>query len=428
MVPIRARTLSSAPNCGVTRTSAAAKVVDPAFLDVAARRLGFDPADPRRLVDLAAVAVTRLAWRDSPVEDWHAVPLRRISDGEMMRTNAATTRLPRDLLRNRLPSPLSSRANTCCDPAALFAAVHDTLVDPSRQLPDGRMLAALPPEPAQLALLDDHVRTLCDVWTSHAVHLGLRTMLTLLSCYAARFCRRWWLTPSWPHIVAEYIRRIGNPACCRDQPAGLWRRPTDGTDNEQLRRLLLAGPDMLGAEAAADALRTGLGALLPHDCGLPAIPRHVLPVEYLRLLTGPQPIPPSTRRDALGAPAASKAVGWRGSAIPLGTGKRATAPGWAPVGCRFATGAQAGAAVNLPVGPWVGVNSPHPEVGPAPTHDQTSRFQQRRTGSFGDGLTSPIDHRGERRHDSRRTGDPASDHADRRPGDAPDPGRGNARR
>jgi hypothetical protein len=70
----------------------------------AARKLGFDPDDRGSLADLAAVGIARLAWRDRPVEDWHAVPQRRISDSEMMRASAAVTRAVRDLLAAELPS------------------------------------------------------------------------------------------------------------------------------------------------------------------------------------------------------------------------------------------------------------------------------------------------------------------------------------
>jgi hypothetical protein len=79
----------------VTRSGVDLEVLRPAI-----RRLGFDPNDPSQLTDLAAVAITRLAWRDGPVEDWHAVPDRRISDGEMMRATVATTRFVRNLIRN----------------------------------------------------------------------------------------------------------------------------------------------------------------------------------------------------------------------------------------------------------------------------------------------------------------------------------------
>jgi hypothetical protein len=63
-----------------------------------------------------------------------------------------------------------------------------------------------------------------------------------------------------------------------------------------LRRLLLAGPDLLSASTAGYCLRAGLGALLPQDCGLQPLPRHALPPEYFRLVDWPEPLPPHSLR------------------------------------------------------------------------------------------------------------------------------------
>jgi hypothetical protein len=46
------------------------------------RRLQLE--DRRALVGLAAVGIAKLAWRNSPVEDWHSVWYRRIGQSEMM--------------------------------------------------------------------------------------------------------------------------------------------------------------------------------------------------------------------------------------------------------------------------------------------------------------------------------------------------------
>jgi hypothetical protein len=51
-----------------------------------------------QLVDLVVVGTVQHAWRNSPVEDTHASAWCPLTDGEMMRTNAATTRLVRELV------------------------------------------------------------------------------------------------------------------------------------------------------------------------------------------------------------------------------------------------------------------------------------------------------------------------------------------
>jgi hypothetical protein len=52
------------------------------------------------LLDSAAVGIVKHSWRNSPWEDVHADPASPLTDGEMMRSNAATTRLVRESLRD----------------------------------------------------------------------------------------------------------------------------------------------------------------------------------------------------------------------------------------------------------------------------------------------------------------------------------------
>jgi hypothetical protein len=262
----------------------AAAVLDPVLLSAAARRLGFDPDDPRRLVDLTAAAVTRIAWRDSPVEDWHAVPHCRIGNGEMMRANAATTRLARDLLdRRSLIALPTAGAQLRYD---LFTTLYRAMTDPNRLLPDGRTVAELAPTPAQFADFDKHVCAYCTRWPRVAFEYGMPETLLLFACYAARYCWRWWLAPEWPRVVDEFVRRIDDPARWRDPSMTRQVTRLDRPDEirDDLRHILLAGPDRLSASAAAYCIRAGLGALLPQDCGVQPLPRHVLPPGYFRLV------------------------------------------------------------------------------------------------------------------------------------------------
>ena len=100
---------------------------------------------------MAAIAINPLAWRDSPVEDWHAAPACRISDADLIRTNAAVTRGVRGLLtatptgeRHRLDGEASGD-----DFGGPAAAVSGALTDPGRLLPDGRRLHRLAPSAVQ---------------------------------------------------------------------------------------------------------------------------------------------------------------------------------------------------------------------------------------------------------------------------------------
>ena len=254
--------------------------LDWALLEEAAVRLDLDLGDRDQVQDLVAVAMTRLAWRDGPVEDWHAYPYGRISNGEMMRANAATTRLVRETLDDLGPKVVVG--NRVSEADEVFAAVGRALADSRRRLPDGRTVAELAPDAAQLAAFERHVWMFCTRWSGVAGEYGASETMALLAVYAGRYCWRWWLAPKWPVVVDEFMRRWHNAMTNRLGDIG--RRDTSGGD---LGDLLLAGPDRLTASAAAHCLRLGLGCLLPQDCDLPALPRHALPPGYFRLVDHP---------------------------------------------------------------------------------------------------------------------------------------------
>ncbi|WP_326557129.1 hypothetical protein [Micromonospora sp. NBC_01796] len=254
--------------------------MDQALLRRACAQLDFDPDDDERVNALAAIAVTRMAWRDGPVEDWHSVRFRRIADGDMMRANAAATRLVRSVLVDH------SRAQ-----GDLFSQVSQVLTDPDRVLPDGRRLLDLAPNKQELSKYQAHVEACCKGWTDTVARNGAADVLTLLACRGSTFNWRWWLANGWPQVVRTFIQRIDDPALWQNAREMDNRRrigdPPDGLTSTDLSRLLLTGPDHLSAAAATYCLRAGLSALLPQDCGLPPVQRHLLPPDYLRLVEQP---------------------------------------------------------------------------------------------------------------------------------------------
>lgn len=228
--------------------------------------LGVDPDDENTVVGLASVGATSLAWRNSPLEDWHACPYRRISQGEMMRASVATTRLVRDLIHTRLPG-VSRVTNTVGDGSvaatSLFDAAERVIADPQRRLPDGRTLVELAPSPAHFGVFAAHVRECARWWTVLAAEHGLEPVLWMLACTGGARCQRWWSTPWWPARVEEFVRRLRDPARW-DDPLIMAHlnelsAPRDAADHDELRRRLLAGPDRLSAAGAEYCLLTGLG-------------------------------------------------------------------------------------------------------------------------------------------------------------------------
>jgi hypothetical protein len=142
--------------------------VDRELLEDATARLGVDGSDSGQLMDLAAVAMTRLAWRDGPVEDWHSTRYRRIADAEMMRANAATTRVVRDVMGKP------------CGPGQMFNAVEQVLADPLRRLPDGRSVIELAPSSLELTRYQAYLAACCARWEAAAADVvGVRPHVKL---------------------------------------------------------------------------------------------------------------------------------------------------------------------------------------------------------------------------------------------------------
>jgi hypothetical protein len=205
----------------------------------------------------------------------------------MMRATVATTRFVRNLIGKRFDQPLYGGLLGGLDGAlSLFTPVLQ-IAKPGRRLPDGRTMAEFAPDRSGLQALEDHVRELTHLWAQLFIDLGPRATLTLLACLAARWCWRWWLTPTWPHVVAGFVRQARGTLREVHGYRSLGMPPPSARDPVQLGHRLLAGPDRLSAVEAAYVVRAGLGRLCPQDCELSPVPRDVPPREYLRLVVPP---------------------------------------------------------------------------------------------------------------------------------------------
>jgi hypothetical protein len=120
---------------------------DPARIaEVLRQDIGVDPNDAAIILNLATIGITNGAWRNSPVEDWHADG--RIHDGGMLRSNVATTKLVLEVLNDHLgkvhdegevllvTEDLADVDSDLSD--ELFLDIFERLSDPDRELPDGR--------------------------------------------------------------------------------------------------------------------------------------------------------------------------------------------------------------------------------------------------------------------------------------------------
>ncbi|MES4909577.1 MULTISPECIES: hypothetical protein [unclassified Streptomyces] len=273
--------------------------IDIAQLDRQARVCGVNPMDSTRLIELASVGVAALAWRESPVEDWHAAQ-DGIGQAEMMRLNAAATRTARDHLRAEagVDLPLEGAHVPSGGAASIFASLPRMLADPQRGLPDGCVLRDLAPDAGAWEEFERHVCAYCGRWAGLETAYGLRPVLVLLACHAVGRVRKWWLLPDWPARVQEFLRRLDDPEAWDDRQVAYHLRqqpPPDTADRYALGQRLLDGPDRCTAAAADYCLRTGLGLLAPSDYGWPGYSRHAMPTAC-RALVVPLTPPDMTRR------------------------------------------------------------------------------------------------------------------------------------
>jgi hypothetical protein len=194
----------------------------------------------------------------------------------MMRANAATTRLIREVM------------DRTSAPDVMFHHAGRILADPYRRLPDGRRLIALAPTALELTRYRSHVAACYAKWVTAAAEIGEMTVLILLALYGARYGWRWWRSTTWPQLVEEFIRRLDDPRRWGNAWELVNRRRLGnlpgGASSQELRHLLLAGPDRLDVATAEFCLRAGLSALIPQHCGLPPIQRHPLPAGYFAVV------------------------------------------------------------------------------------------------------------------------------------------------
>lgn len=239
--------------------------------------LGLDPDDSATVLGLASLGVTTIAWKNGPLEDWREAPDSRITDPELMRTNAATTRAVHHVLCTALLGR-HPRVDSPIDPhAGVFRKVRLVIADPNRRLPDGRTIVDIAPGPEHLADFDAYTGAAVGRWTALARDHGPGSVVRLLAYVVGKYSYAWWLTPWWPARVDAFVRRLKDPRRwetpeeCRH--VRRLRPPPDAADHDRLARQLLAGPDRLSAAAAAYCLSAGLGIrwLTPR----PPVDRHL---------------------------------------------------------------------------------------------------------------------------------------------------------
>lgn len=234
---------------------------DTAQLRSLVEREGVDPDDREVMLDMVAVAMTAMAWRNTVMEDWHAEG--RLADHEMMRANAQTTRIARQALTE---CGVAHGQWTSAAAAARFRRAVTQFFrkgfGADRILPDGRTLSSLGQE--ELPALRDHAERWLLGKSELTDQHGLSTTVLLFAIIALSTNSHWWLMPTWPAHVNAFRAKLADPA---DQHwkvsphPGPVPAPVDTRD--ELARLLLSGPDLLPAEVADYCIRASIGYVVP---------------------------------------------------------------------------------------------------------------------------------------------------------------------
>ncbi|WP_143194316.1 hypothetical protein [Micromonospora sp. CB01531] len=256
-----------------------------------ADQVGIDPDRVGPVLDLAALRVVNNAWRNSPVEDWHAGD-GPLSDGDMLCINSHTCWRVRQIIRRwRREVGLATDADTgqlddvsVDDWDWLAARIWRWLVNPQRLPPGGLPLVEVAGDDLadfsdqvagdDLADFSDHVAGELGGWAAAAEERGGRHAAWRAAAHGGLACHHWWGTPTWPSLVDDFVTALDEPSHRHWGPDGQRRRrlqpePAQVADRGALRKTLLREPWALQPVAAQWVVAAGIGYLQPDIPPLP---------------------------------------------------------------------------------------------------------------------------------------------------------------
>ncbi len=235
-----------------------------------ADRVGIDPDRLRPIADLLAIGLVHACWRNGRVEEWHASG--RLSDADMLLFTSHLT----NRVREHIGAWAAEKGLSVDGPAAqldglampdvedLARGLLGLLTSPARRLPNGTTLAGL--AGGELGAYEQEVDRALGRFTADAQARGIRYAVTRWAGHGGLACPHWWGHPRWAALVGRFIAVLDEPASDHWGPGGEWRKqlpPEPGLvqDRDELRRVLLAGPWQLDADAARWIAAAGLGLL-----------------------------------------------------------------------------------------------------------------------------------------------------------------------
>lgn len=250
-------------------------------------QVGIDPDHVGAVLDLAAVGLVNSAWRNSPVEDWHAGD-GPLGDGDMLRINSHITHRVRDMIRRwRTDCGIDAHSPVTELDALDIEAVDwlmgrlcRWLVDPDRKLPIGVTLADIAGD--DLDEFADHVAGTLGSVAIQAEERGTHFALRRAAAHGGLACRHWWGTPTWPGLVDRFLTALDDPTDPHwgtdgERFSRLPARPARIKDSGGLRKSLLRQPWKLDSASADYLVAAGIGYLRDP---IPALPTSAAPGDH----------------------------------------------------------------------------------------------------------------------------------------------------
>lgn len=216
-------------------------------------RGGIHPDDIPRLLTMAPAGLAVMCWRNTALEDFHADPDSRISDGRMMQLNVRATRIFHEALTTHI-ADCTDGEPYCEDTftaSVLSNLRNDTLsqiFDPLAVLETGETLRSVFGEGGQDLLHQMHMAAIDEIGVLIAdAELGDEHRALLITAfYAIAYARNWWSMPLWPAIVEAFIDVLDDPDHEHWSVGGYPKTLPARLDSlPMLRRQLLMGPDRM---------------------------------------------------------------------------------------------------------------------------------------------------------------------------------------
>lgn len=237
---------------------------------VLAGQVGVDPDQLRAILELAALGLVNVAWRNTAVENWHAAG--RIHDGDMLRINSHSSWRVRQILsrwRSQMGIPADALTGSLDsidfgDFRWLAGRIYQWIVSPHRRLPTGVLLGDV--AAGDLADLETDADQALSAFVYQGEDRGIGFTFRRAAAHGGLACRHWWSHPGWPGLVDRFLRALDDPGDSHWGPEAQFRarlrpEPAAVRDRALLRRTLLRQPWALDDDSAQWVVSAGIGYL-----------------------------------------------------------------------------------------------------------------------------------------------------------------------